>query len=73
MIMKHRAETQLSSERESGTSDHRDDEKPPNSGSKEGAIVAAIGAQTPPPDGGTRAWLVLAGVSLSVAHIYKRT
>ena len=77
-------EAHLPSKHESNESVHRGDRK---SLSKEERIVTVTvvtiteettteGTTTevgiPPPDGGTRAWLVLAGVSLSVASIFSK-
>lgn len=67
--MERKVEAYLPSEYESKAIDHEDDGKPLADGSKEEGIVAVNAVGIPPPDGGIRAWLVLAGVSLAVAYI----
>lgn len=59
-------EAQFYSEYESRAIGHGDNGKPLASASKEEGNVSVTGA---PPDGGTRAWLVLAGVGSSVVYI----
>ena len=68
--MDRKVEAYLPSKYESRAIDHEDDGKPLANGSKEEGIAAVTEAGIPPPDGGIRAWLVLAGVSLTVAYIF---